>query len=39
MTEVYWMALARDVPFTKFDTDPLTRAAAGKHFKRERTEL
>ena len=29
MTEVYWMALARDVPFTKFATDPLVRAAAG----------
>lgn len=30
MTEVYWMALARDVPFTKFATDPLAVATAGK---------
>lgn len=30
MTEVYWMALARDIPFTKFATDPLIAAAAGK---------
>lgn len=29
MTEVYWMALAHDVPFTKFAADPLISAAAG----------
>lgn len=29
MAEVYWMALARDVPFNQFDRDPLIRAAAG----------
>ncbi len=30
MAEVYWMALARDIPFTKFATDDLVRTAAGK---------
>ncbi len=28
MAEVYWQALARDVPFTAYDTHPLTVAAA-----------
>ncbi len=28
MAELYWMALVRDVPFTDYDTNPLTRAAA-----------
>lgn len=28
MAEVYWQALARDVPFTAYDTHPLTLAAA-----------
>jgi len=27
MTEVYWQALARDVPFIQYDTHPTTRAA------------
>ena len=31
MTEVYWMALARDIPFNDFATNPLTCAAAGKN--------
>jgi hypothetical protein len=26
--ELYWMALARDVPFTQYDTDPIAQAAA-----------
>jgi hypothetical protein len=26
--ELYWKALARDVPFTQYDTDPVTQAAA-----------
>jgi hypothetical protein len=28
MAELYWMALARDVPFTRYTTDPLIGAAA-----------
>ena len=28
--EVYWMALARDIPFSQFDSNSLTRLAAGK---------
>ncbi len=28
MVELYWMALARDVPFTDYDTNPLATAAA-----------
>ncbi|TEB12448.1 PAP2 superfamily protein [Pelotomaculum sp. FP] len=28
MAEVYWQALTRDVPFTDYDTNPLTLAAA-----------
>ena len=28
MAELYWQALTRDVPFTDYDTDPLTLAAA-----------
>ena len=28
MTELYWMALLRDVPFDQFDTDPRVAAAA-----------
>ena len=28
MTELYWHALARDVPFTEYDTNPITQAAA-----------
>ena len=28
MAELYWQALARDVPFTQYDTDPITQAAA-----------
>ena len=26
--ELYWKALARDVPFTQYDSDPITQAAA-----------
>ena len=28
MVELYWHALARDVPFSKYDSDPITQAAA-----------
>jgi hypothetical protein len=28
MTELYWMALLRDVPFTQYETNPLANAAA-----------
>ena len=28
-TEVYWMALARDVPFSQFATNDLIQLAAG----------
>ena len=28
MAELYWMALCRDVPFTRFDSDPLATEAA-----------
>jgi len=28
MVELYWQALARDVPFTDYDTSPITAAAA-----------
>jgi len=28
MAELYWQALTRDVPFSRYDTDPLTNAAA-----------
>jgi len=28
MTELYWMALLRDVPFDQFDTDPMVAVAA-----------
>ena len=28
MVELYWSALARDVPFTAYDTNPITQAAA-----------
>jgi hypothetical protein len=28
MTELYWQALTRDVPFARYDTDPLINAAA-----------
>ncbi|WP_367755389.1 vanadium-dependent haloperoxidase [Ammoniphilus sp. 3BR4] len=28
MAEIYWQALTRDVPFTDYDTNPLTQAAA-----------
>lgn len=28
MVELYWMALTRDVPFTRYDTDPLIAQAA-----------
>ena len=31
MAEVYWMALARDIPFNDFATDALTCAAAGNN--------
>jgi hypothetical protein len=27
MVEFYWQALARDVPFTQYDTSPITAAA------------
>lgn len=27
--EVYWMAVVRDVPFSQFDTNKLTKLAAG----------
>jgi hypothetical protein len=30
MVEVYWQALARDVPFTRFDTDPIINEAAAE---------
>jgi len=30
MTELYWMALLRDVPFDRFDTDPGVAAAAAE---------
>lgn len=30
MAELYWLALTRDVPFAKYNTDPLTLAAAGE---------
>jgi hypothetical protein len=30
MVELYWMALCRDIPFTKFDTDDLIAEAAGE---------
>ena len=29
--EVYWMALIRDVPFSEFATNELTKAAAGEY--------
>lgn len=29
-TEVYWMALIRDVPFSQFGNDGLVQVAAGK---------
>lgn len=29
--EVYWMALVRDVPFSEFATNKLTKAAAGEY--------
>src|SRR6202035_90832 len=28
MVEAYWQALARDVPFSRYDSDPATQAAA-----------
>jgi hypothetical protein len=28
IVENYWMALARDIPFSEFDTDPMTKLAA-----------
>jgi hypothetical protein len=28
MVELYWMSLARDIPFAEYETHPLTRAAA-----------
>ena len=28
MAELYWQALTRDVPFSRYNTDPLTQAAA-----------
>src|SRR5260370_15338698 len=28
MVELYWAALTRDIPFTKYDTDPIAQAAA-----------
>ncbi len=30
MVELYWMALARDIPFTEYDTSPTIRAAAAE---------
>ncbi len=30
MTEIYWQALTRDVPFSEYDTHPLTIAAASE---------
>lgn len=30
MVELYWQALARDVPFTQYDSDPITQAAAAE---------
>ena len=30
MTELYWMALLRDIPFDQFDADPSTAAAASE---------
>jgi hypothetical protein len=29
MTELYWQALTRDVPFSRYESDPLTALAAG----------
>lgn len=29
MVELYWQALTRDVPFSRYETDPLTSAAVG----------
>ena len=29
-TEVYWMALARDIPFSEYATNDIIRLAAGK---------
>ena len=31
LAEVYWMALARDVPFTQYGTDEITTTAAGTY--------
>ena len=31
MAEVYWMALTRDVPFSKYGEDEATVAAAGRY--------
>lgn len=30
MAEVYWQALTRDVPFSEYDTNPLTKTAASE---------
>ncbi len=30
MVELYWMALARDIPFTEYDTSPTTRAVTAE---------
>lgn len=29
-SEVYWMALARDIPFSEYATNDITRTAAGR---------
>ena len=33
-TEVYWMALTRDVPFSQYANDGLIQVAAGKPSRR-----
>ena len=35
MTECYWLALARDVPYARYGEEPVT---AGVHFRRDEIE-
>ncbi|CAN0356400.1 unnamed protein product [Laminaria digitata] len=30
LAECYWMSLVRDVPFSQYGSNPVTRAAAGE---------
>lgn len=39
MVEIYWMALLRDVPFDKFDSDPRVKDAADEIAKRFKTAV